>query len=95
MDREDTRAAALRRRRDRPDQPHGLDLAGREQPGLSRHVSFDELRRDLPRGRARGLIEGGADLILVETIFDTLNAKAALFAARASCSTERGVNAAR
>lgn len=28
----------------------------------------------------RGLIEGGADLILIETIFDTLNAKAAIFA---------------
>jgi 5-methyltetrahydrofolate--homocysteine methyltransferase len=28
----------------------------------------------------RGLIDGGADLILIETIFDTLNAKAAIFA---------------
>jgi 5-methyltetrahydrofolate--homocysteine methyltransferase len=30
--------------------------------------------------QVEGLIDGGADLLLVETIFDTLNAKAALFA---------------
>ena len=30
--------------------------------------------------RSRGLIDGGADLLLIETIFDTLNAKAAIFA---------------
>ena len=29
---------------------------------------------------ARGLIEGGADMLLIETVFDTLNAKAAVFA---------------
>src|SRR5690606_24997611 len=47
-------------------------------PGF-RNVTFDELR--LAYGEAaRGLIEGGADILLVETIFDTLNAKAALFA---------------
>lgn len=47
-------------------------------PGF-RAVSFDELR--LAYGQqARGLIAGGADLILIETIFDTLNAKAAIFA---------------
>ena len=45
-------------------------------PGF-RAVSFDDLR--LAYGEAaRNLIEGGADLILIETIFDTLNAKAAL-----------------
>ena len=32
------------------------------------------------REAAEGLIDGGADLLLVETVFDTLNAKAALFA---------------
>ena len=32
------------------------------------------------RSRARALLEGGADLLLIETIFDTLNAKAALYA---------------
>ncbi|HUO55432.1 MAG TPA: methionine synthase, partial [Rhodoblastus sp.] len=46
-------------------------------PGF-RAVTFDELR-EAYREAASGLIEGGADLILVETIFDTLNAKAALF----------------
>ena len=47
-------------------------------PGF-RAVSFDELR--LAYGeQIRGLVEGGADLILIETIFDTLNAKAAVFA---------------
>jgi 5-methyltetrahydrofolate--homocysteine methyltransferase len=47
-------------------------------PGF-RNVTFDELR-EAYKDSTRGLIEGGADLILVETIFDTLNAKAALFA---------------
>jgi 5-methyltetrahydrofolate--homocysteine methyltransferase len=47
-------------------------------PGF-RNVDFDALV--LAYGEAlHGLVEGGADLIMVETIFDTLNAKAALFA---------------
>ncbi|MBZ0145499.1 MAG: homocysteine S-methyltransferase family protein, partial [Rhodocyclaceae bacterium] len=47
-------------------------------PGF-RNVSFDELVAAYTDA-VRGLCDGGADLILVETIFDTLNAKAALFA---------------
>lgn len=47
-------------------------------PGY-RAVSFDELRVAY-REQIDGLIEGGSDLILIETIFDTLNAKAAIFA---------------
>jgi 5-methyltetrahydrofolate--homocysteine methyltransferase len=47
-------------------------------PGF-RNVNFDALVATYTDG-ARGLIDGGADLLLVETIFDTLNAKAALFA---------------
>ena len=47
-------------------------------PG-ARNVSFDQLR-DAYREQAEGLMEGGCDLFLVETIFDTLNAKAAIFA---------------
>lgn len=47
-------------------------------PGY-RSVSFDELV-DAYREQTLALIEGGVDLLLVETIFDTLNAKAALFA---------------
>lgn len=47
-------------------------------PGF-RAVTFDELRIAYGE-QLRGLIKGGVDLVLVETIFDTLNAKAALFA---------------
>ncbi len=47
-------------------------------PGF-RNTSFDELRETY-REAIEGLIDGGADTIMVETIFDTLNAKAALFA---------------
>ncbi len=47
-------------------------------PGY-RAVTFDDLRVAYGEA-ARGLIDGGADILLVETIFDTLNAKAALFA---------------
>jgi 5-methyltetrahydrofolate--homocysteine methyltransferase len=47
-------------------------------PGF-RAVTFDELVGAYHE-QVRGLMEGGVDLILVETIFDTLNAKAALFA---------------
>jgi len=45
-------------------------------PGF-RAVSFDEVREAYAE-QTRGLIDGGADVILVETIFDTLNAKAAI-----------------
>jgi 5-methyltetrahydrofolate--homocysteine methyltransferase len=48
------------------------------RPGF-RAISFDELRVTY-REAAEGLIDGGADVLMVETIFDTLNAKAALFA---------------
>jgi len=48
------------------------------RPGF-RAISFDELRVAY-REAADGLIDGGADALMVETIFDTLNAKAALFA---------------
>ena len=47
-------------------------------PG-ARNVTFDELRAAYHE-QARALIDGGVDLLLVETIFDTLNAKAAIFA---------------
>lgn len=47
-------------------------------PGF-RAIDFDELR-DAYYEQAKGLVDGGVDLLLVETIFDTLNAKAALFA---------------
>ncbi|MDR5902095.1 methionine synthase [Halomonas icarae] len=44
-----------------------------------RNVTFDELRKNYLEA-AESLIEGGADLIMIETIFDTLNAKAAIYA---------------
>jgi len=47
-------------------------------PGF-RAVSFDQVK-DAYKVAARALVEGGVDLLMVETIFDTLNAKAALFA---------------
>jgi len=47
-------------------------------PGY-RNVTFDELVENYTEA-THGLIEGGSDLILIETIFDTLNAKAAIFA---------------
>ena len=47
-------------------------------PG-ARNVTFEELVVAY-REAARGLIDGGADFIMIETVFDTLNAKAALFA---------------
>lgn len=50
------------------------------QPG-ARATSFDELVEDYTLA-TRGLIDGGADIILIETIFDTLNAKAAVFAVK-------------
>jgi 5-methyltetrahydrofolate--homocysteine methyltransferase len=54
-----------------------------------RSVTFDELR--LAYGeQVRGLIDGGADVLLIETIFDTLNAKAAIFAV-AEVLKQRGV----
>ena len=49
-------------------------------PG-ARSVTFDQLSASYLEA-ALGLIEGGADLILIETIFDTLNAKAAIFAVK-------------
>jgi 5-methyltetrahydrofolate--homocysteine methyltransferase len=56
-------------------------------PGF-RAVTFDELRAAYAE-QVEGLIEGGADLLLIETIFDTLNAKAAI-AAVADVTEARG-----
>ena len=46
-------------------------------PGF-RNITFDELAKSYAEA-ARGLVEGGVDLLLVETVFDTLNARAAIF----------------
>ena len=57
-------------------------------PG-ERNISFDELVEAYTE-QARGLLDGGADILLIETIFDTLNAKAAIYALE-SLFEERGV----
>ena len=44
-----------------------------------RNITFDQLRETYREG-ARGLIRGGADVLMIETVFDTLNCKAAIFA---------------
>ena len=49
-------------------------------PGF-REIDFDELK-DVYRDQCAALIEGGVDFILIETIFDTLNAKAGIMAAK-------------
>ncbi len=57
-------------------------------PGF-RSVTFDEVR-DAYAEQVRGLVDGGAEIILIETVFDTLNAKAAIVAAH-QVFAERGV----
>src|SRR4030088_1064023 len=58
-------------------------------PGF-RAVTFDDLRAAYGE-QIKGLLDGGADLLLVETIFDTLNAKAALYAI-AEIAEARGID---
>ncbi|MDD1533416.1 MULTISPECIES: methionine synthase [unclassified Bradyrhizobium] len=58
-------------------------------PGY-RAVTFDDLRKSYGE-QIRGMLDGGVDLLLVETIFDTLNAKAALYAI-AEITEERGID---
>ena len=58
-------------------------------PGF-RAITFDELRIAYNE-QIRGLIVGGVDLLLIETIFDTLNAKAAIYAI-AEVAEERGIH---
>ena len=58
-------------------------------PGF-RAVTFDDLRTAYGE-QINGLLDGGADLLLVETIFDTLNAKAALYAI-AEIAEARGID---
>ncbi len=58
-------------------------------PGF-RAVTFDELRIAYKQ-QAEALLDGGADILLVETVFDTLNAKAGLFAIE-EIKVERGID---
>ncbi len=56
----------------------------------ARNITFDQLVADYAEA-TRGLMDGGADLLLIETIFDTLNAKAAVFAVQ-NVFAERGTS---
>ena len=77
-DRAHARPAALGAGHARADEPHGIHLARRQRPRRpQRHLR--RAGRGLPRA-GPGLVDGGADVLLVETIFDTLNAKAAIYA---------------
>ncbi|MCZ6782926.1 MAG: homocysteine S-methyltransferase family protein, partial [Proteobacteria bacterium] len=59
--------------------PKTLSVGPKVDDPAFRSITFDALREAYAE-QARALVEGGADLLLVETIFDTLNAKAALVA---------------
>jgi 5-methyltetrahydrofolate--homocysteine methyltransferase len=59
--------------------PRTLSISPDVNDPAARNIDFDKLS-SVYREAARGLLEGGVDLLLVETIFDTLNAKAALVA---------------
>ena len=56
-------------------------------PGL-RNITFDELV-DAYGEEAEALLDGGADILMVETIFDPLNAKAAVFAVERAAAPAR------
>jgi 5-methyltetrahydrofolate--homocysteine methyltransferase len=60
-------------------QPKTASISPDVNDPAARNVTFDELHAAYSE-QIRGLVDGGADILLVETIFDTLNAKAALFA---------------
>ena len=76
--------------RDRPDDENVVHLHGREQSRRARRTNYDELVAAYSE-QINGLLDGGADVLLVETIFDTLNAKAAFFAIQ-KIFEERGIS---
>jgi len=53
-----------------------------------RNISFDELKNAY-KDQAKGLLDGGVDLFLIETVFDTLNCKASLYAIRTLLEEEK------
>jgi len=65
-----------------------LSMSSRVDQPAFREVSFDEVMEGYYE-QVKGLMDGGADVLLVETIFDTLNAKAAMYAIE-RCFAERG-----
>ena len=75
------RADRLRRRLGRAAERHALAQPEGRRPGLP-HAHVRPGRGGRTPSRSAALAEGGVDLLLIETIFDTLNAKAAIAAAR-------------
>jgi 5-methyltetrahydrofolate--homocysteine methyltransferase len=84
------KAAALKQTQETPDKPRFVagsmgptnktaSMSAEVTNPAARAVTFDDLVAAY-REQVRGLRDGGVDLLLVETVFDTLNAKAALFA---------------
>ncbi|MCQ2253890.1 MAG: methionine synthase [Bacteroidaceae bacterium] len=63
-----------------------LSMSDNAEDAAARSITFDQLA-DAYEEQITALIEGGVDAILVETIFDTLNAKAAIFAAQKAMET--------
>jgi len=70
-------------------QPKTASISPDVNDPAARNVTFDELREAYTE-QLNGLLDGGIDIVLIETIFDTLNAKAAIFAVE-SVFEERGV----
>ena len=68
-------------------------VAARSRIPAYRALTFAEVA-EAYRQQIAGLVEGGVDLLLIETIFDTLNAKAAIWAATAACRGHRHRHAA-
>lgn len=66
---------------------YNCSLRGKCIPKFSFHAAWDALVEAYME-QARGLLDGGVDILLVETVFDTANAKAALFAIRTLFETE-------
>ena len=74
------RQAALGRRRDRADQQDPVAVARRQRSRLSARSTSTQVKA-VYREQIDALVEGGVDFVLIETVFDTLNAKAAIMAA--------------
>src|SRR5690606_195537 len=70
-------------------QPKTASISPDVNDPAARNVTFDELRVAYAE-QLNGLLDGGIDIVLLETIFDTLNAKAAIFAIE-TVFEERGV----
>lgn len=65
-------------------------MSPRVEDPMYRAVTFDDMHR-IYKEQIIGLVDGGVDVLLIETIFDTLNAKAALFAAE-EVRKEKGID---